>query len=343
MGGARSPPCRQMIAGLVAAAAALLLPLVYPSSFVLNVGPQILIMGIFAMSLNLLIGYAGMVSFGHAAYFGVGAYTLGILMQKTSVGLFPALGLAVVVAALAALVIGFFCVRLGTIYFSMLTLAFAQIVYTIVIRWTALTGGDQGLIGGIAVPPIVLGPVSLAVRSPLTFYYLTLLAAMVAFAVAKVLVDSPWGLLLRAVRDNAHRVGFLGASERGLRLAVFVAAGGFAGLAGALMALYVGGAYPDFVFWTKSSEPIFMVLIGGMNTLLGPLVGAAVLVTLTAFITQYTSLWGLVLGGILIAFTLFFKVGILDFLVAAWRRTAWGRPPVAATSAAARASSGEAP
>jgi branched-chain amino acid transport system permease protein len=333
-----------MITGIVAAAVAALLPLVYPSSFLLNVGPQILVMGVFAMSLNLLIGYAGMVSFGHAAYFGVGAYTLGILLQRTSVGLFPALGLAVAAAALAALIIGFFCVRLGTIYFSMLTLAFAQIVYTIVIRWTALTGGDQGLIGGIPVPPIVLGPVRLNVRAPLTFYYLSLLTAIVAFVVAKVLVDSPWGLLLRAVRDNAHRVGFLGASERGLRLAVFVAAGGFAGLAGALMALYVGGAYPDFVFWTKSAEPIFMVLVGGMNTLLGPLVGAAVLVTLTAFITQYTNLWGLVLGAILIAFTLFFKVGILDFVVGAWRRTArGGDAPLTATGAAAGASPREAP
>jgi branched-chain amino acid transport system permease protein len=304
-----------MRAGLLAAAVAALLPLVSPSTFLLNLGPQILIMGIFAMSLNLLIGYTGMVSFGHAAYFGVGAYTLGILLQKTGVGLVVALVLAIVFAALAALVIGFFCVRLGTIYFSMLTLAFAQIVYTIVIRWTALTGGDQGLIGGIRVPPLTLGPVTLGVRSPLTFYYVSLALTTGAFLVARVLVNSPWGLLLRAVRDNAHRVGFLGASERGLRLGVFTVAGGFAGLAGALMALYVGGAYPDFVYWTKSAEPIFMVLVGGMNTLLGPLVGAAVLVTLTAVITKYTSLWGLVLGGILIVFTLFFKVGILDLLV----------------------------
>ena len=301
--------------GLLAAGVAAVLPWVYPSTFLLNVGPQILIMGVFAMSLNLLIGYAGMVSFGHAAYFGVGAYTLGILLQKTPVGFVASLLLAVAVAAGVALVIGFFCVRLGTIYFSMLTLAFAQIVYTIVIRATPLTGGDQGLIGGIRVPPIQIGSLTLSVRSPLTFYYLALVLATGAFLVAKVLVDSPWGLLLRAVRDNAHRVGFMGASERGLRLAAFVVAGAFAGLAGALMALHVGGAYPDFVYWTKSAEPIFMVLIGGMNTLLGPLVGAAVLVTLTAFITQYTSLWGLVLGAILIAFTLFFKVGILDFIV----------------------------
>ncbi|MDP2626723.1 MAG: branched-chain amino acid ABC transporter permease [Candidatus Rokubacteria bacterium] len=306
--------------GLLTAVGAAALPWVYPSTFLLNVGPQILIMGIFAMSLNLLIGYTGMVSFGHAAYFGVGAYTLGILLQKTAVGLAAALVLAMAVAAGAALVIGFFCVRLGTIYFSMLTLAFAQIVYTIVIRWTALTGGDQGLIGGVRVPPIEVGSLTLTVRSPLTFYYLTLLAATAAFAAAKVLVDSPWGLLLRAVRDNAHRVGFLGASERGLRLAVFVVAGGFAGLAGALMTLYVGGAYPDFVYWTKSAEPIFMVLVGGMNTLLGPLVGAAILVSLTAVITQYTNLWGLVLGAILIAFTLFLKVGIFDFAVERLRR-----------------------
>ena len=314
-----------MLAGLVVAAVAALLPLVSTSTFLLNLGPQILIMGIFAMSLNLLIGYTGMVSFGHAAYFGVGAYTLGILLQKTGAGLIPALALAVAFAALAALIIGFFCVRLGTIYFSMLTLAFAQIVYTIVIRWTALTGGDQGLIGGIRVPPLTIGPLTLAVRSPLTFYYVSLVLTTAAFLVARVLVNSPWGLLLRAVRDNAHRVGFLGASERGLRLAAFTIAGGFAGLAGALMALYVGGAYPDFVYWTKSAEPIFMVLVGGMNTLLGPLVGAAVLVTLTAVITKYTSLWGLVLGGILIVFTLFFKVGIFDLLVERWRRLGGAR------------------
>jgi branched-chain amino acid transport system permease protein len=302
--------------GLLAAALGAILPVVYPSTFLLNVGPQILIMGVFAMSLNLLIGYAGMISFGHAAYFGVGAYTLGILLQKTALGLAASLGLAVAGAAAAALLIGFFCVRLGTIYFSMLTLAFAQIVYTIVIRATPLTGGDQGLIGGIRVPPVQVGPLTLTVRSPLTFYYLTLGLATVAFLVAKVLVDSPWGLLLRAVRDNADRVGFLGVSTRALRLAVFTVAGGIAGLAGALMALHVGGAYPDFVYWTKSAEPIFMVLVGGMNTLVGPLVGAAVLVSLTTFITRYTSLWGLVLGTILIVFTLFLKVGIFDFVVA---------------------------
>lgn len=308
--------------GLLAAALGALLPVVYPSTFLLNVGPQILIMGVFAMSLNLLIGYTGMISFGHAAYFGVGAYTLGILLQKTALGLAVSLGLAVAGAAVAALVIGFFCVRLGTIYFSMLTLAFAQIVYTIVIRATPLTGGDQGLIGGIRVPPIQLGPLTLTVRSPLTFYYLTLVLATGAFLVAKVLVDSPWGLLLRAVRDNADRVGFLGVSTRALRLAAFTVAGGLAGLAGALMALYVGGAYPDFVYWTKSAEPIFMVLVGGMNTLVGPLVGAAVLVSLTTFITRYTSLWGLVLGTILIVFTLFLKVGIFDFVVARRARPA---------------------
>lgn len=331
-----------MIAGLVAAVVAALLPLVYPSTFLLNVGPQILIMGIFAMSLNLLIGYTGMVSFGHAAYFGVGAYTLGILLQKTGVGLGAALALAVAGAAAAALAIGFFCVRLGTIYFSMLTLAFAQIVYTVVIRWTALTGGDQGLIGGIPVPPIRLGSLTLVVRAPLTFYYLSLLAATAAFLLAKVLVDSPWGLLLRAVRDNAHRVDFLGASERGLRLAVFVAAGGFAGLAGALMALYVGGAYPDFVYWTKSAEPIFMVLVGGTNTLLGPLAGAAILVTLTALITKFTNLWGLVLGTILIAFTLFFKVGVLDFVAGRWvRRPAARRSGAGPEAATLRAPSGD--
>lgn len=310
--------------GLTAVAA--LLPLVYPSTFLLNVGPKILIMGLFAMSLNLLVGYTGMVSFGHAAYFGVGAYTLGILLQKTGVGLAASLGLALVSGAAVALVVGFFCVRLGTIYFSMLTLAFAQIVYTVIIRWTSLTGGDQGLIGGISLAPVGLGAWTFAPRAPMPFYYLTLLVTAAAFLAGRMLVESPWGLLLRAVRDNAARVEFLGASERGVRLAVFTVAGGFAGLSGALMALYVGGAYPDFAYWTKSAEPIFMVLVGGMTTFLGPLAGAAILVTLTAVITKYTSLWGLVLGLILIAFTLFLKVGILDFIaLRRWRRA--GRGP----------------
>lgn len=308
-----------MMWGLVLAAAAALAPLVYPSTFLLNVGPQILIMGSFAMSLNLLIGYTGMISFGHAAYFGAGAYTAGILLQKTGVGLAASLVLAVLVAAAVALVFGFFCVRLGDIYFSMLTLAFAQIVYTIIIRWTPVTGGDQGLIGGIRLPPVTIGAWSFSPRAPLPFYYLTLSATVVAFLLARMLVNSPWGLLLRAVRDNPSRVEFLGASERSVRLAIFVVAGAFAGLAGALMTLYVGGAYPDFAYWTKSAEPIFMVLVGGANTLLGPLAGAAVLVTLTAVITKYTSLWGLVLGLILIAFTLFLKIGILDFLALHWR------------------------
>jgi branched-chain amino acid transport system permease protein len=327
--------------GLAAVAAAL--PLVYPSTFLLNVAPQIFVMGLFAMSLNLLIGYTGMVSFGHAAYFGVGAYTAGILLQRTSVGLAGALALAIVAAAAVALVFGFFCVRLGTIYFSMLTLAFAQIVYTVIIRWTSLTGGDQGLIGGIPLAPIGLGGWTVAPRAPLPFYYLTLLVTAAAFVAGRVLVDSPWGLLLRAVRDNAGRVEFLGASERGVRLAVFTVAGGFAGLAGALMALYVGGAYPDFVYWTKSAEPIFMVLVGGMSTFLGPLAGAAVLVTLTAVITKYTSLWGLVLGVILITFTLFLKVGLLDFVaLRGWRRSG-GRPAAGGPAWAPAPLAGERP
>jgi len=300
--------------GLLAAGVAAVLPWVYPSTFLLNVGPQILIMGVFAMSLNLLIGYTGMVSFGHAAYFGVGAYTLGILLQKTTVGLGASLVAAVVAAAGAALVIGFFCVRLGTIYFSMLTLAFAQIVYTIVIRWTALTGGDQGLIGGIRVPPIQVGPVTLHVRSPLTFYYLVLLVATAAFAAAKMLVDSPWGLLLRAVRDNAHRVGFLGASERGLRLAAFVAAGAFAGLAGALMALHVGGAYPDFVYWTKSAEPVLMTIIGGIYTFCGPAIGAVVYIVLNSYLVAWTEKWALVLGMILLVLVLALPGGVVGFV-----------------------------
>jgi branched-chain amino acid transport system permease protein len=283
--------------------------------FFMDVTTHFLIMGLFAVSLNLLVGYTGMVSFGHSAFFGIGAYTLGILLQRTSLPFLVVIGLVVLFTAVAALVIGFFCVRLGAIYFAMLTLAFSQVVYGIIIRWGSMTGGDQGLIGGIPRPRIHLGFMTWDINVPENFYVLAVITVMVSLFLCKVVVDSPFGAILKAIRENPERVYFAGMNVRRYQLIAFVVAGVFAGIAGALMAMYVSGAYPDFAYWTKSAEPIFMVLVGGTATFVGPLVGAIILITLTAVLTSYTNLWGLIFGGILIVFTIIIKKGVSDMFV----------------------------
>jgi len=291
------------------------LPFVYSSKFLLNYMTQILIMALFAVSLNLLVGYTGMISFGHAAFFGVGAYSVGILLQKYSSNLLVSLFLAMFFAAVAALIIGLFCIRLGEIYFAMLTMAFAQIVYTIVVKWTSMTGGDQGLIGGIPKPPIFLLGFSVDIGSPLNFYFFTVILVIGSFIVCKLIVDSPFGAILKTIRDNSLRASFIGIPVKIYQLIIFVIAGAFAGLSGALMALFISGAYPDFTYWTKSAEPIFMILVGGMGSLVGPILGAAILNLLTAYITMYTHLYELIMGTILVIFILSLKKGIADHLL----------------------------
>ncbi|MCX5908746.1 MAG: branched-chain amino acid ABC transporter permease [Deltaproteobacteria bacterium] len=176
---------RNLWVGAIVAGILVLFPFIYRSQFLINYITQILIMALFAVSLNLLVGYTGMISFGHAAYYGVGAYAVGILLQKYSTNLLGSLFLAVVCSALAAAIIGFFCIRLTEIYFSMLTMAFAQIVYTIVVKWTPMTGGDQGLIGGIPKPPISLLGFSFDISSSLNFYFFTVLLVVGSFVVCK--------------------------------------------------------------------------------------------------------------------------------------------------------------
>jgi branched-chain amino acid transport system permease protein len=300
----------------VPAIALSLAPVFVSYGFFMDVTTHFLIMGLFAVSLNLLVGYTGMVSFGHSAFFGIGAYTLGILLQKTSLPFPLAVAAVVAFSGVGALVIGFFCVRLGTIYFAMLTLAFSQVVYSIIIRWVSMTGGDQGLVGGIPRPSINLGFMTWDINAPENFYVLTVILIMASLFVCKVIVDSPFGAVLKAIRENPERVYFTGMNVRRYQLIAFVVAGVFAGISGALMTLYVSGAYPDFAYWTKSAEPVFMVLVGGMTTFVGPLVGAIILITLTAVLTAYTNLWGLVFGVILILFTIVIKRGVADIVAA---------------------------
>jgi branched-chain amino acid transport system permease protein len=306
---------RTILAGLIALLGLVLFAFIFPSGFLFNLLTKILIMGLFASSLNLLIGYTGMVSFGHAAFFGIGAYTAGVLLQKFTSSLLLTLFCTIFLSALAALIIGFFCIRLGSIYFAMLTLAFNQIVYIVAIRWTHLTGGDQGLIGGIPIPALNFFGVEIALSNPRAFFILTTVIVVACLVFCKLLVDSPFGAILRVIRENADRAYALGIRVKSYQLIVFVIAGIFGGLSGGLMALFISGAYPDFAYWAKSAEPIFMVIVGGMNSFLGPLLGAAVFTVLVAVSTMYTNLWGLIIGGVLVLIILLVRKGLADYLV----------------------------
>lgn len=278
--------------------------------------------GLLALSLNLLIGSAGLVSFGHAAYFGMGAYSFGLLMQTGAWSVPAAIMAAVAMTALLALIIGALCVRLSEIYFAFLTLAFQMLLHSLILSWIGLTGGDQGLMGGIPKPPF-LG-VDLARQDHLAAFSLF---CLVASAVAlRQILRSPFGAALRMLRDNPDRAAFLGLSVFRYRLAAFVIAGSFAGLAGVLMSLYVSGAFPSFAFWTTSGEAIFMIMLGGVSVFLGPLVGAAIFLMLNDWITAVTEHHGLFLGIILLIIVLGLRKGLLDFAVEHWRARKGSQP-----------------
>jgi branched-chain amino acid transport system permease protein len=306
---------RTILSGLIALLCLVLFAFIFPSGFLFNLFTQILIMGLFASSLNLLIGYTGMVSFGHAAFFGLGAYTSGILLQKFTSSLLLTFFSTIFLSMVAALIIGFFCIRLGSIYFAMLTLAFNQIVYIVIIRWTSMTGGDQGLIGGIPVPPLDLLGAKIVLSNPRGLFILTTFIVIICLVFCKLLVDSPFGAILRVIRENADRAYALGIRVKSYQLIVFVVAGVLGGLSGGLMALFISGAYPDFAYWAKSAEPIFMVIVGGMSSFLGPMLGAAVFTVLIAVSTMYTNLWGLIIGCVLVLIILVARKGIADYSV----------------------------
>jgi branched-chain amino acid transport system permease protein len=301
--------------------AALTLPWV-GSRYDTFLGTQIAIYALFAMSLNLLLGTTGLVSFGHAAYFGIGSYACGILMKTYGVPFslaFPAAGLG---AAAFALIFGFFCVRLTKIYFAMLTLAFAQIVWAICFKWNDVTGGDQGLpdvpfpdLGWIAALP---GFEHMRIGEQ--FYVLALALVALCITALRRLTQSPFGRVLTAIRENPERAAFIGVNVRAYELAAFAIAGGFAGLSGALFGIFNRGVFADFVFWSKSADVMIMTILGGMQHFWGPAVGALVLTLLNQQITAYTEYWPFVLGTILVVLLFVFPGGILGALDATFSR-----------------------
>ena len=268
---------------------------------------EILIWGLFAMSLDLLMGYAGMVSFGHSAYFGIGGYVAALALTQ-SPGLVSALVLPALAAGLAALVIGFFSIRVSGVYFIMLTLAFSQMfhAYTFQVSWL---GAEDGLVG---IPrPVVPGWDVSSLRG---FHgYLLTLVALSALVLWRI-VRSPFGHVLRGIHENEARMEAVGYAVDRYKLLAFVIAGVFAGLAGSLYAQFNGSITPDAFFWKTSGEALLMVIIGGTGTLGGPVLGAAAFILLQSLVSTYTERWMLILGVTFILFVLFAPGGIVGAL-----------------------------
>ncbi len=286
------------------AAALVLVPPLLPG-FYLSVLVEILAFALFAASLYLLMGTGGMVSFGHAAAFGLGAYGAAILMQRAGLPMPLAFLAAPLVAALGAVVIGVFCVRLSSIYFAMLTLAFGQIAYAIAHQWYDLTGGDNGLLG-IWPPPWL--------ADPLRYYYIALLACGGGVALLAIVERAPFGLTLRAARDHAPRAEAIGIDVRRHQLVAFVIAGFFGGLAGAVFVLLKGSVFPETLTVGVSVQPLVMVLLGGIQTLAGAPLGALLYKVLDTVVTRYTPYWQAMLGAVLILLVVAFPRGLLGAL-----------------------------
>jgi branched-chain amino acid transport system permease protein len=311
---------------LIAAGALLVLaalPLVFPGKALSDFVIRLSAFAIFASSLNLLVGYGGMVSFGHGLFYGLGAYSFALLMQKLGTSIPAAFALTVLISGAAAVVIGAICIRLKEIYFSFLTLAFQMLLHSLIIAWTSVTGGDQGLTGGIPRPPFL----GIRLDDPHHLYLFCCTVLVVSLLLMRHLVQSPFGYTLRMIRDNPQRAAFLGIQVWHVRLLAFVVAGIFGGIGGALISLFVSSAYPDFAYWTISGEGVFMILLGGMKVFLGPLAGAVILLLLNDLVTRFTEHYSLVLGIVILAFALGLRKGLLGFVVDQWAKRAAAAKP----------------
>ena len=270
---------------------------------------EILIFGLFAFSLQLLIGVGGLVSFGHAAFFGLGAYGSALTIRWLGAPMEAALPAGLVLAALGAALIGAFVVRLSGIYLAMMTLAAAQILYAVAFQWVPVTGGDNGIVG--------IWPSSwVAGRS--AYYWLTLALTALTVLALKQVIESPFGYSLRAARDSEARAEAIGLAIRRQRWLAFVIAGAAAGMAGSLYAFSRGSVDPSLLGIPTSVDALTMLLLGGIQTIAGPLAGSAVLHLLRDQLMPLTSLWRLFLGLAIIFMVLVFPRGLVG-TIRQWR------------------------
>src|SRR5437870_2689255 len=299
----------RLAAGAVLAVVVLLVPAI-AGPFLRYLVLNMLLLALLALSFNLLFGMTGLLSFGQGAFYAGGAYAAAWLL-RAGMPLLWSIVLGSLAAAALAAVLGAFCVRHTRIYFSMLTLAFGMLVYAVVWKWTAVTGGDDGLIGiprgRLGLP----GPLDADLAPLPRYYWFAALLVLASIGLLHRLSRSPLGLSLRSIRENAERAEFSGVRVRRTIFFAFVIAGGFAGLSGALLAPLEQTVAPAAAHWTKSAEPVMAALIGGPFAFAGPIVGALVYLGLKEIIVRFTEYWLLVFGLVLLAIVLSFRGGLL--------------------------------
>jgi branched-chain amino acid transport system permease protein len=275
----------------------------------------IVITALFALGYNLMFGYTGMLSFGHAAFYGISAYVVAILLSGPGElpvvfqSFLPALVVAVLVSSLVAVVFGIICIQRGGFAFAMLTLALNMFVFEIAFRWRSVTQGDDGIV--VSNPTIDLGILTVQAWNPASLYYFSLVFLVASMVVMWRIVNSPYGQILIAIRENPERAEFVGIPVKLYKWTVFVVSAVFISIAGALAALQFIVVSPDILFWETNAAPVLAVLIGGPWTFLGPLVGSIVFVTLEEVVSGFTQHWQFVVGLVLIPIILYFPQGIL--------------------------------
>lgn len=313
-----------LVAKLAAAGAALAL-LALPflaGDYALIVVTEMLILALFAASLQFLMGPGGLISFGHAAYFGLGAYAAALLVRHLGAGMEVGLAAAPFAAGLGALLFGWFCVRLTGVYLAMLTLAFAQIVWSVTFQWYGFTGGDNGILG--------VWPAAWVASKP-AYYLLSLALCASGLWLLRRIVFAPFGYALRACRDSSLRADAIGIDARRQQWLAFTIAGACAGLAGGLYAFAKGSVFPNVMGIPLSIDALVMVLLGGIDTLSGPIAGAAVFHGLKTEVIRYTDFWQLLLGCTIIALVVAFPQGLIGTITGRIRRTGDNLPPAEPT------------
>ena len=295
---------RARAVGLLVVLAMLAFPFLagdYPRALI----AEIYIFAIFAMSLDLLLGFTGLMSLGHAAFFGLGAYAVAILGTLFGVNAWLALAAGIVVAAVGAALIGFFCVRLSGIPFLMLTLAFSQLVFSIALKWRDVTGGSDGM--AIAEKPSFFG---VELSNSLAMYFMALAFLLLAYWALRRLLNAPLGHAFVGIRENEPRMLAIGFNTRAYKLLSFTIAGAFAGLAGGLYAVFNSFISPDAIYWTSSGDILIMTMLGGAGTLIGPAIGAGVFLLMKNVVSSYSDHWLAIIGAVFICCVLFFPGGI---------------------------------
>ena len=301
-------------AGVLVAAS---LPL-FLGNYALTVGSEILVFVLFAASLHFMMTVGGLASFGHAAYFGLGAYGAAFMVKLFGAPMEVALLMGPLMGLVGAVLFGWFCVRLSGVYFAMLTLAFAQIAWSIAFQWVEVTGGDNGMLG--------IWPASWASK-PAAFFWLVLGVVTVGVCILRVLVFSPFGFALRAARDSTLRSEAIGIDRRNVQWAAFIVAGTFAGIAGVLFAFLKGSVFPDNLGIPISVDGLVMVLLGGIETVSGAVVGAVVYKALAIWLMSQTEMSKLILGAVVVLLVVAFPKGIVGFLEDLRHRRRPASPP----------------